>query len=280
MSARILKVTITLLLIAAPVFAADTVWKIFDIKGKASVKTDKSAHSLSNDKNLLETVRKGSLVKVDGSGKVVIVSLKTRQAFEVGDNSEAVVEDDQVRALKGSVSVKKGFTLPKGNVGKMGGIVMRGTGNTRSCLKALSPINTAIIDMTPELVWENNCDGLKQVTITLLADEKVVHSAETGDNSFKIPSGVVQPGNRYMWLVDGGANFDMASGIFTVLTEADKKEVLDRMAAYAQEGGDDVAVIISYIYFLDGKGMHELTSQESGKIKQRFPGAEGLKELP
>lgn len=269
-----------ILLSASSSFAADIAWKIFDIKGKATVQTDGVTRSISNDKNLLEPVRKGSRIKVEGSGKVVIVSLKTRQAFEIGDNSEGVVEDEQVRALKGTVSVKKGLSLPKGNDGKIGGIVMRGAGNQRSCLKALTPTNTAIMDLSPELRWENNCDGLKLVTITVLADEKAVHSSETEDTTFRIPEGVVQAGNRYMWLIDGGANFDMASGIFSVLSENDRKEVQERKTAFITEGSDDVASMLAYIYFLDSKGLNDLSRQDSARIKQRFPGADGLKELP
>jgi hypothetical protein len=260
--------------------AADNSWKVFEVKGKASLVSDSGTRVLSNDKSLLETVRKGSRIKVEGSGKVVVVSLKTRQAYEVGDNSEAVVEDDQVRATKGTVVTKKGFSLPKTTDGRMGGIVMRGAGNTRSCLKALSPINTATLELAPELRWENNCDGLKQVTITVLADERIVHTSESSDTAFRIPAGILQPGNRYMWLVDGGANFDMASGVFTVLPEADRVETLERITEFTRQGGEDVAAMIAYIYFLDGKGLNELTRLESDKLRKRFPDSEGLKELP
>jgi hypothetical protein len=265
-----------------PVFAcaADNSWKVFEVKGRASLITETGTRVLNNDKSLLETIRTGNRVKVEGSGKVVIVSLKMRQAYEVGDNSEALVEEDQVRAIKGTVAVKKGFSLPKANEGRMGGIVMRGAGNTRSCLKALSPMNTAIIDLSPELRWENNCDGLKQVTITVLADERIVQTAESGATSYKIPAGVLQPGNRYMWLVDGGANFDMASGVFTVLAEPDRSEAAGRIAEFNKVSGDDVAAMIAYIYYLDGNGLNEYTRLESDKLRKRFPDSEGLKELP
>jgi hypothetical protein len=275
-----IRLLLPVLLLPVFAYAADNSWKVFEVKGRASLITETGTRVLSNDKSLLETVRKGNRIKVEGSGRVVIVSLKTRQAYEVGDNSEALVEEEQVRAIKGTVAVKKGFSLPKANEGRMGGIVMRGAGNTRSCLKAISPMNTAIIDLSPELRWENNCDGLKQVTITVLADERIVQTAESGDSSYKIPAGVLQPGNRYMWLVDGGANFDMASGVFTVLAEADRGETAARIAEFSTVSGDDVAAMIAYIYYLDGKGLNELTRLESDKLRKRFPDSEGLKELP
>jgi hypothetical protein len=280
MIARMIRLLLPVLLLPVFAYAADNSWKVFEVKGRASLITETGTRVLSNDKSLLETVRKGNRIKVEGSGKVVIVSLKTRQAYEVGDNSEALVEEEQVRAIRGTVAVKKGFSLPKANEGRMGGIVMRGAGNTRSCLKALSPMNTAIIELSPELRWENNCDGLKQVTITVLADERIVQTAESADTFFKIPAGVLQPGNRYMWLVDGGANFDMASGVFTVLAEADRSETAGRIAEFSTVSSDDVSAMIAYIYYLDGKGLNELTRLESDKLRKRFPDSEGLKELP
>jgi hypothetical protein len=161
----------------------------------------------------------------------------------------------------------------------MGGIVMRGAGNTRSCLRALSPINTALLDLTPLLSWENNCDGLNQVTLTVLADERTVFTSEVTETSFKIPVEVLKPGNRYMWMIDGGANFDMASGVFSVLSETERSEALVRISEFNKESGD-VAVMIAYIYYLDGKGLNELTRLESEKLRKRFPNSEGLKELP
>jgi hypothetical protein len=279
MITRILTV-LSVLMFSVSAFAADNIWKIFEVKGKASVISDSGTRALSNEKSLLETIRKGSKVKTEAGGKVVVVSLKNRQAYEIGDNSEAVVEDELVRAIKGTVAIKKGFSLPKTNDGRMGGIVMRGAGNTRSCLKALTPINTAIIELTPELRWENNCDGLRQVTVTVLADDRIVHTAESSETFLKIPDGVMLPGSRYMWMIDGGSNFDMASGVFTILAEADRKDARERIAEYDKEKSDDVSSMIAYIYFLDGKGLNELTRLESDKMRKRFPDSEGLKELP
>jgi hypothetical protein len=271
---------LTLVILPVLACAADVSWKVFDVKGKASIISDSGTRVLSNDKSLLETVHKGSRVKVEGSGKVVVVSLKSRQAYEVGENSEALVEDEQLRAIKGTVTVRKGFSLPKAKDGRMGGVVMRGAGNTRSCLKALSPLNTAIIDLSPELRWENNCDGLKQVTITVLADERTVFTSESSETSFKIPAETLKPGSRYMWMIDGGANFDMASGVFTVLADADRSEAQGRIVEFKKIGSDDLTTMIAYIYYLDGKGLNELTRQESDKLRKRFPDSEGLKELP
>jgi hypothetical protein len=267
------------LLSSVSAHAVDNVWKIFEVKGIASIISDSGTRALSNEKSLLETVRKGSRVKTEAGGKVVVVSLKNRQAYEIGDNSDAMVEEEQVRAIKGTVAIKKGFSLPKSSDGRMGGIVMRGAGNTRSCLKALSPINTAVLDLIPVLSWENNCDGLNQVTLTLLADERTVFTSESSEAFFKIPADVLKPGNRYMWMVDGGANFDMASGVFSVLAEAERSEVLGKISEFNKDNGD-VAAMIAYIYYLDGKGLNELTRFESAKLRKRFPDSEGLKELP
>ena len=261
-------------------FAADNIWKIFEVRGRASVISGNAVRALSNEKSLLETIRQGSRVLTEAGGNVVIVSLKDGLAYEVGDSSEATVEDEQVRAVRGTVTMKKGFLLPKAGDGRTGGIVMRGAGNTRSCLKAISPVNTAILELTPELRWENNCDGLRRVTITILSDERVVHTAECSETSFKIPADVLQSGSRYMWMIDGGTNFDMASGLFTIPAEADRKEVLESITGFSRETGEDVSAMIAYIFFLDAKGLNELARLESDKMRKRFPASQGLKELP
>ncbi len=276
----IIPLLMALLLLTSPAFSADSSWRIFDVKGKVSLQNDSGTRALSNGKNLFEMVQKGSRFKVGSGGKVVIVSLKSRQAFEIGENSEGIVEADHVRAIKGAVSLKKSFALPKTNDGSMGGVVMRSGGNISSCLKPLSPSNTAVIDHSPELSWENSCDGLKQVTVTVLADERIVLTAESNETHFKIPDGLVQPGRKYMWLIAGGSDFDMASGVFTILPEADRKEVLEKTAAYAKVDDDDIAEMIAYLYFIAGKGLNEMARLESNKIRQRFPSAAGLKDLP
>ena len=255
-------------------------WRMFGAHGTVLL-TPKGGEStiINNDKSLMMNIANSSTIQVKGKGKVVLVSLKSRQAFEIGDNSSAIVEPDIVRALNGAVNPKSGFAPPTGNSGKMGGIVMRSTGSQTGCLKAVSPIKTTIMDLTPELRWENRCSGLTSLSFTLLSDEHVVHTAEVLSlSSYRLPENILKEGKRYLWMLDGGASFDMTSGVFMVATEKERKEVLQRMkeATSANSPEDRLA----YIYFLSDMGFSEMAREEGRMLRAVFPEASGLSGLP
>ncbi|MEI6209146.1 MAG: hypothetical protein WCP20_20395 [Desulfuromonadales bacterium] len=270
---------VALIFVAISAASADD-WRIFGIHGTVQM-TPKGGNqiTLSNDKSLMMTVSVGSTIRVKGKGKLVLVSLKSRQAFEIGDDSTALVDPDIIRAQSGSVNTRAGISLPSGKDGKMGGIVMRGTGNRRSCLNALSLKNTAILAVTPELRWENRCNGLSRVNLTLLSDEGIVHSAENiSGSSYRMPENVLKVGNRYLWMVDGGASFDMTSGVFIVAGGRERDAVLQRMKDV--ESATNPEERLAYIYFLSDSGFSEMAHEEGKRLRAAFPDASALGELP
>jgi len=270
---------ITLILTAAGKAQADD-WRIFGAHGTVQI-TPKGGNPavINNEKSLMMKVANGSTIKIIGKGKVVVVSLKSRKALEIGDNSTALVAPDTIRALSGTVSPKSGFAQPTGKDGKMGGIVMRGKANQRSCIKAISPINTTIPALTPELRWENRCSGLSRVNLTILSDERVVHSAEVSTlPSYKVPENILKEGNRYLWMIDGGASFDMASGVFLVTTATEREELLQRMKDVNSSTSTEDR--IAYVYFLSDRGFSEMAREEGNRLRAAFPEASALSDLP
>jgi hypothetical protein len=255
-------------------------WRIFGTNGMVQI-TQKRGNptSVNNDKSLMMKVPVGSTIQVKGKGKVLLVSLKSRQAYEIGDNSTAMVEPDAIRALNGSVNPKSGFSPPTGKDGKMGGIVMRGAGNKGGCLKLFSPINTTILAVTPELRWENRCSGLSSLSLTILSDERVVHTAEVLSlSSYRVPENILKEGNRYLWMVDGGASFDMSSGVFLVAGGKEREEVLQRMKEINSASSPEER--LAYIYFLTDRGFSEMAREEGRRLRAFFPEASGLSDLP
>ena len=125
-------------LFATSIALADE-WRMFGAHGMVQL-TPRGGEPtiIDNDKSLMIKITNSSTIQVKGKGKVVLVSLKSRKAFEIGDNSTAIVEPDIVRALSGVVNPKSGFAQPAGKSGKIGGVVMRGAGNQGGCLKAIS----------------------------------------------------------------------------------------------------------------------------------------------
>jgi len=266
------------ILLAAGTASADD-WRIFGAQGTVQI-APKGADpvTINNDKSPMMKVTEGSTISVKGKGKVVVVSLKSRQGFEIGDNSTAQVDPTTIRAIKGSVSPKNSFAPPVGKEGKMGGIVMRGAGNQSGCLKALSPINTNILNPAPELRWENRCSGVSRLSLTILSDENVVHATEVLSlSSYRVPENILKEGNRYLWMVDGGANFDMSSGVFMVTGGKEREEVVQRMKeAHSATNPEDR---LAYIYFLSDRGFSEMAREEADRLRSAFPEASGLSEL-
>ena len=224
-------------------------------------------------------VSEGSTIQVKGKGKVVVVSLKSRSAFEIGDDSTARVETDTVRPLKGTVNPKTGYAPPAGKDGKIGGIVMRGADNQKGCLKLISPVKTKIVELTPELRWENNCSGVANLGVTILSDEQVVHSAEVRSvSSYRVPENVLKAGNRYLWMIDGGSGFDTSSGVFMVAENKEREEVTQQTKSASSTAAPEDR--LAYMYFLSDRGFSELAKVELGKLRTAFPEAAGLLELP
>lgn len=266
-------------LFSAGIASADD-WRIFGVHGTVQIASKGGEPvTINNDKSLMMKVPDGSTLLVKGKGKLVMVSLKSRQAFEIGDDSSALVDSATIRALKGSVTPKSGFAPPTGKDGKMGGIVMRGAGNQRSCLKALSPINTNILATSPELRWENRCNRLSTVSLSIISDERTVHSAEVVSvSSYKVPENILKGGSRYLWMVDGGASFDMTSGVFQVTGGKEREELLQRMKE--AESATTPEERISYIYYLSDSGFTEMAKGEGNRLRAAFPEASALSDLP
>jgi hypothetical protein len=267
-----------MLAIAGQAAAED--WRIFGAHGTIQIAPKGGAAVvINNDKSLMMKVSEGSTIQVKGKGKLVVVSLKSRQAYEIGDNTTALVNPDVIRALNGSVNAKSGFTPPTGKDGKMGGIVMRSIGNVRSCLNALSLNNTTIVDLTPEIRWENHCRGLNKVNLTILSDDGIVHSAEVLSlSAYRIPVNILKEGTRYLWMVDEGTSFEIASGVFMVSAGKEREEVLKYMKEVhlATTPEDRIA----YVYFLSDRGFSDMAKEESNRLRSAFPEASYLSELP
>lgn len=261
-------------------WGGDGDWRIFDIKGKVVLfPAHGESKQIANDQYLLAPLEIGDRLLVDAKGKIVVVSRSTRQSFELAGSSEAVVESGKLRVVKGEVIIKEGFAIPRSNEGRIGGTVMRGLKeNVRNCIKALSPVDTSVIDAALVFKWENTC-GLKDVDVTLVTGDKIIFSTTTSGNELSLPPDTLKPGNRYMWLIDGGGNYNMSSGAFNTLPAVESKGIQDYIATH-KGADDDIAAKVAMVFYLDDKGLRDLAMRESDAIRQRFPAAAGLDLLP
>lgn len=255
--------------------AAEKYGLVFDVQGNVEVRgIDGKVTKLKKTEHVLFPVNEGDRVKV-AQGKVVIVSLKDNKGYELASNTEGIVKDRRLIAVKGSVKEIQGLNPPgKGVSGSIGGIVLR---SIRPCVKAVSPVNTCILDVTPELIWENTCQGDKKVIVKIMSGEQMIFHTEGASNALKVPSGILQYGKEYRWIIDGGKDRNISGGGFTIVREDEAKDITQRVAFY-RERGDDLSYRLSYIFYLLDKNLNEMAKGEIQKLKKDYPENTYIKE--
>ena len=248
--------------------AAERFGLVFDVQGNVEVRgVDGKVTKLKKTEHVLFPVNEGDRVKV-AQGKVVIVSLKDNKGYELASNTEGIVKGRKLLAVKGSVKEIQGLNPPgKGVSGSIGGIVLR---SIRPCVKAVSPVNTCILDETPELIWENTCQGDKKVIVKIMSGEQMIFHTESAANSLKVPSGTLQYGKEYRWIIDGGKDRNISGGGFTIVREDEAKDIAQRIAFY-RDRGDDLSYRLSYIFYLLDKNLNEMAKGEIQKLKKDYP---------
>lgn len=279
------KICVTILLIfcgAVVIFAAghagaaQQTGYIFDVQGTAQLKSaEGKTVTLKRSEHLLYAVKDGDRIKVE-KGRVVVASLKESRGYEIGDNSEGVARSGKVVAVRGKVSELQGLHAPgKTASGSMGGFVVR---SVKPCIRAVSPVSTTIIDLTPQLAWENKCPGDKKVTVKIISGDTVLFSAESGDNSLKVPAKVLAWGNEYRWIVDSGKVNNVSGGVFSLPSQAEADEIGRKIASF-KERREDLSFRLSYVFFLVDNNLNDLARAEVRALKTDFPDNEYLKKM-
>ena len=261
---------------AAQLYAAGQAGYIFDVQGTAEIKSSEGKTiRLKRSEHLLYAVKEGDRIKV-GKGRVVIATLKENKGYVIGENSEAIAKENRIVAVRGEVSELKGLHAPgKVSAGSMGGFVVR---SARPCIKALSPVSTTIIDLTPELTWENRCPGDKKVTVKIISGDVVLFSGETGGTSLKVPGNILAYGNEYRWIVDSGKINNVSGGIFSLPSEAEVKEINKTIAGF-REHREDLSFRLSYVFFLIDNNLNEMAREQIRALKADFPENSNIKKM-
>lgn len=249
---------------------------IFDVQGTARLKSaEGKTVTLKRSEHLLYAVKDGDRIRVE-KGRVVVASLKESRGYEIGDNSEGIARLDKVVALRGKVSELQGLHAPGRTApGSMGGFVVR---SVKPCIRAISPVSTTIMDLTPQLAWENKCPGDKKVTVKIISGDTVLFSAESADNSLKVPARVLAYGNEYRWIVDSGKVNNVSGGVFSLPSQAEADEIGRKIASF-KERKEDLSFRLSYVFFLIDNNLNDLARAEVRALKADLPDNEYLKKM-
>jgi hypothetical protein len=256
--------------------AAENTGLIYDIQGNAEKRSvDGKTTILKRNLHLLLSVKEGDILKV-GSGRIVIVFAKDNVGYEIGSNSEGVVKNKRILPVRGTVKEMKGLHPPNEGVqGLIGGLVMR---KGRPCVIAHSPVNTAILTLTPQLVWENNCPDAQEVVIKIISQNSVVFSMQTSANSVKIPAGILKYGAEYQWIIESKRMTGFPGGKFSILDETQATQVNDDIMLFKQQENDP-SYRLSLIFFLLDKNLKEMARDEIMKFTKEYSENTSFKEL-
>lgn len=268
---------IILLLVPLAVYGGEKFGMVFDVEGNVELKQGHGASiKLKKDRHILHPLKDGDRINVIGSGKIIIVSLKEKQGYEVTSNSSAVIEGGRIKAIKGVVNIKEGFHAPKeGADGPIGAVVLRGI-IKEPCIKTLSPVNTAILSLMPELKWDITCKGLKKVSIKILAAREVIFNVETEGVSLKVPEGILRYGETYRWLVDAGTPYGIVGGTFSIPQEEEIKIIQEKLNSHKSP---DLSQRLSYIFYLIENRLNEYAKSEIEGLEREFPENNYIREL-
>ncbi|MCX5811423.1 MAG: hypothetical protein NT178_02610 [Proteobacteria bacterium] len=264
-----------LTLIPGSSYSLDNFGMLFEIEGDVKV-TDSTGKTsgLSRSKDLLRPIVEGDRIEV-AKGKAIVVSAKKNKGYEFTSNSTGQVKGDKMLTIKGQINIKDGLHAPReSSPGTMGALVLRK--DKSLCLGTLSPLNTAVIELAPELRWKNSCQGPKNVAIIVFDKEEVVYASKTDKDNLKIPNNILKYGNIYRWIVK--SNRLEAGGRFNIPEENEVNAIQKKLLS-SRLNKDDTSQRLSLVFYLLAKNFMELAKDEITMLRNDFPDNEYFKNI-
>lgn len=277
-----LLILLVLLFLTVPLTAgaAEKFGRVFDIKGDVELSSGGKTLKLMKEKHILQTVFDGDRIKTGKDSGVLIVSLKDKKGYEVPANTTALIKEGAVRPLtKGAriktnerhVNVREGA----GSGDAPGAYVLLSTG---PCVQLISPVDTAVLDLTPELRWSNDCGRSGKLSASIQLGDKVVFSGESDSGSVKVPPGVLGYGKKYRLVLKWSEIGDVAANDFWISAEESVKQIKATINYYEQNKGD-LPTRLSYVFYLLDNNLRDHARVEIERLNKEFPGNDNIESL-
>jgi len=259
---------------------------VFDLSGDVEIQSpDKPLFKLIKNKHLLYRVKEGDKISVAKNGSLLIVAFSDSKGFVLGPNTTAIVKNNEIKASKGMVTIKEGYHAPldipgakskNASYNPIGAVIMRGS--NKPCVRLLSPVNTLILDLTPNFRWENECKSVRKYSIKILKDSKEIATFESNEKSFQVPVDIIKYGNSYDWLIKEDFRNSIAGSRFILPTENEANELKDMIGQYRKQA-NSMPERLSFIFFLNDNYLYEMAAQEIITLKNDFPENEYIGEM-
>jgi hypothetical protein len=265
------------LLVTGGLLAAASAWAapfamVTDLKGDAWAIQGGQQKKLT----LLGYIESPTEIKVDGQGKVSVTYFSNGVQYNFAGPSRVALESAAPKVIEGTAVDAKKVTPEKAIGGgslnsdqwrrlQQATVVMR---NVKSTFSVVGPDKTAVLATTPEFEW-TPAQGAKSYRVVVYgAKNEVIHESTTEQNSVKLSSLELQPGQRYRWKVDalGVSKPVSTNGAFIVASDAERQ----RMASL-KPTGNDLGARSFYATLLEAEGHAHDARAEWKALAREYP---------
>jgi hypothetical protein len=207
---------------------ADGIAFLSNLKGDVAVDGAKG--------QILAELTRGQKLVLGKDSLASVMYVASGKEFVLRGPGEYVLKDNEVAAAAGAAPVTRTTEWrPTSKVlGQVAGtsaasVRMRSISAPKNAPQLLFPTQGNIATLQPTFRWSTQ--GPTEVTLSVVGDDKPVHTGKTNGNAYRIP-GKLKPDTEYVWVVSAGTN-ELGSGKFRTLPadaiqQAEKRKPSDR----------------------------------------------------
>lgn len=222
---RALAVVATL---AASAALADGIAFLTNLKGEVALDGAKP--------QVLGEIARGQKLTLGRDANASVMYIASGKEFVLRGPGEYLVKDGEVTASSGAAPTARSTewratSKVLGQVAQTqaASVRMRSIAPGKARANLLFPTQGNVATLQPTFRWAG--DGQSEVTLSVVGDEKPVHTGRTHGNSYRIP-GKLKPDTEYVWVLSSGGT-ELGAGKFRTLPleaiqRAEKRKPSDR----------------------------------------------------
>lgn len=235
---------------------------------------------------LLQTLQAGSVVNLGADGRVVMVYLDTGEEFRFSAGATIRVTQDRPEPEGGKSETRKLDRFGSTELSPLtdaklaqATMVMR---SATSRLELVWPLDVTLMSREPVFEWDA---GGKEGAFTLVvdrADGSRFDLRPAGDDTKMALSRSLEPGESYVWWVQQRGSKRSASGSFSVIDDAQRVRLLERLSELQTQAPNDDAPFserVLYAAILHANGFDEAARERWQALHRERPEIETLSNL-
>jgi hypothetical protein len=169
---------------------------------------------------LLAELSRGQRLALGKDAQASVMYIASGKEFALRGPGEYVVQDAEVSTTSGAAPAARttewrASTKVLGQVAQTSAasVRMRSIAPAKGTAQLLFPTQGNVATLQPTFRWATQ--GPTEVTLSVVGDEKPVHTGKINGNSYRMPA-KLKPDTEYVWVVSSGAN-ELGAGKFRTL---------------------------------------------------------------